>query len=218
MKSGAEIKKAGPLKGILITEIVVCYMAALALLSHYRGPVQYRDAQQAPVLAQQQDFSALEGGAAVDAADGLALHNAEPGTAAGYAAQLPLEGLDGIRVRFSVNCPEQYANTGLTVDLYDEQSGYDDPAQESRIGLQAGSNDISVILALGAKHPPQAQLRVFTTDAADYTLTGIQVICLQALPKISLALWIGVGACFFVLVATLAFAWWKMARSQKQGM
>lgn len=191
-------RKRFRLKILLIFEAVVCYMALLNIVSHMRAPQQYGPATDAPLVSVS-DFTGFDGGGTEQ---GLLLENQAPGTAVGYQAELTLSGLDSIYLRFSVDCPPEYAGGVLTVDLYNYESNYDSIEQDYQISLKAGTNEVEFILKPGEWAPEKAQLRIFTLDAADYEVRDFQAYQGTLLPKVSSAMIAVSVVCFAVLCLT----------------
>ena len=200
MKSVRRIKNIrAVLRGLLIFEVIVCYMALMTVVSHIRGPQRYEVISDMPLL-DASDFTAFDGASAEKA---LKLSNQAPGTAVGYLAQLPLIGLERIHISFEVDCPAEYSGGMLILDLYNYESGYDSEEQEYRLTLQEGLNEVSVSLEPGEAAPEQAQFRVFTLDAAGYEVRNLQVCQETSLPKVTPFMLGVVFGCFVVLGLTM---------------
>jgi hypothetical protein len=188
------------LRGLLIFEIIVCYMAVLTIVSHIRGPQQYKTITTEPLVTVS-DFVSFDG-ASMQTGNLLPFRNETLSSAVGYEAQLTLSNLDSIHISFEVYCPAEYSGGILAVDLYDYESGYDSDEQEYDLILQEGMNTVSFSLKPGEDAPEVAQIRVFTLYTADYEVNNIQIYREIILPKVTLMMWAVVVACFTVLVAT----------------
>ncbi len=186
-----------PLWLLLIVELIVCYLAILAVISYWRAPAQYRALPEETLLAAA-DFSDFAGRAV--SGDGLLLQNNTPGNVAGYLAWLDLREVNPIAVKFALDCPKQYAGGVLHVDLWNE--GYDNDAQEYKLALQEGINEVEIFLDKGADAPDSAQLRFFTVDLADYTVTDLRISRAEPVPKISSGLLAGMILCLVLLLVT----------------
>ena len=196
------------LKILLLLEVVICYMALLNLVSHSRGPERYRVLTGTPLVTIS-DFIGFDGSGSEQ---GLVLENQIPGTAVGYQAELPLIGLEGIYISFSVDCPPEYAGSVLITDLYDFESGYDSPEQEYQLTLQPGVNELEVSLRVSENAPSKAQLRIFTTDIADYSLNNLHAHQEQSIPKITAAMAAAAIISFAAIVVTSAAFYRTCAR------
>ena len=210
MRSDAGKRRAW-LGRLIVVELIVCYLAVLALISHARGPEKYRIAEESPLLAAG-DFTSLVGGAAEEGR--LRLVNDTQGQAVGYFAELPLEGLESIRVAFQVDCPVEYAGGTLVVDLYNLEAGYDYAEQEYQLILEPGINMVAQTIEPGGSAPERAQLRLFSVDAAGYSIEGLTVSPLETLPKISTAMAAAAIFCFVLLGGTAAA--WLVDRKSSQ--
>jgi len=188
-------------RGIIIAEIIVCYFACLAVVSHIRAPEQYRVVTETPLL-QTNDFTAFDGKPA-EAGGTLPLKNAVPNEAVGYMAKLMLSELEQIQISFQTECPDEFAGGSLSIDLYNFEAGYDNPEQEYQLILQEGHNEAAFHLTPGENPPEEAFLRIFTLDPAGYWLEDVQIYREERLPKVPAGLWIGVGLCFLLLAGTV---------------
>lgn len=210
MKKG---KKRAWLGRLVIVEMIVCYMAALTLVSHARGPVKYRTATEKPLL-ETAGFTSFAGEPAQG--DALLLENDTAGQAVGFAAELPLEGLEGIRVAFQADCPPDYAGGTLVVDLYNAKAGYDSAEQEFSLALEPGVTAVEQTLAPGESAPGRAQLRFFTLDTVSCSIRGLSVCPVEALPKVGRGLLAAVAACFAMLAASTIW-WYADRRTEGRG-
>lgn len=201
-------------RGMIIAEIIICYLACLTMVSYIRGPEHYRVVTDTPLL-QTEDFLTFAGVPAE--ADGvLSLENAVQGEAAGYMARLRLSGLEQVQVSFQIECPAEFAGGLLSIDLYNFEADYDSLEQEHQLTVQEGNNEVTFWLAPGEDPPEEAFLRIFTLDPAGYRLEDIQVCQGELLPKISAVLWIGVGIWFLLLAGTV-FMWMTNPGTKKKG-
>lgn len=196
------------LKGLIIAEIIVCYMAVLTLVSHARGPEKYEISTDSPMIGVE-DFTSFDGEPAWG--ESLQIVNEMPGTAAGYSAWTTLDDLDKIQVSFQINGPPEYAGNVLYVDLYELETGYDNAEQQVSIILQGGTNKVEFSLEPGEEHPSDAELRIFTLDPADYTIEDISLLMLKLQPKASAGIIAGVVVCFLLLAGT-GGVWWREKR------
>lgn len=200
------------LKRFIILEIIVCYMAALTVVSHLRGPERYQVADESPLL-NIRDFSSFSnepvGG------ESFLMENRTAGAAVGYLARLSLQELEGIWITFSVECPVEYAGGILYVDLCEPEMGYDNPEQEYSLTLSAGLNQVGFSLDPGVSHPVNANLRFFTLDPAGYEIRNLEIYPEAALPRVGEGLVISMVLSFVLLGVTIMA--WRM-RSRKEVM
>lgn len=171
-------------KWLIIVEIIALYIALLNVISHARGPIPYAVDSQNP-LVQAEDFEPMVDMGVIAENEKLPIQNFEDGTGAGYAAWISLEGLQEIQVSFSLECPNKCVGQTLVVDLYNLDESYDAKEQETQVTLAAGLNEINVQLTPGDIHPPEAQLRIFTTNVASYSIEEISVNKLVALERVT---------------------------------
>lgn len=186
-----------PLWLLLIVELIVCYMLILAVISYWRAPGQYRALPEEPLLAIA-DFVDFSGRPVNE--DELHLQNNLSGNVAGYTAWLDLREVNPLAVKFTVDCPAEYAGGVLHIDLWNE--GYDNDEQEYKLTLQAGLNEVEFFLDKGADAPESAQLRFFTVDLADYAVIDLQISQAEPMPKISSGLLAGMIVCLVLLLVT----------------
>lgn len=199
MRSDAGKRRAW-LGRLIVVELIVCYLAVLTLVSHARGPVKYRAATESPLL-DVEDFVSFVGARE----DAILLVNDMAGQAAGLAAELPLEGLEGIRVAFQVDCPPEYAGGTLVVDLYNAEAGYDSAEQEFSLELEPGVNMVERTIDPGESAPGRAQLRIFTLDPAGYGIHDLAVYPVEAMPKLGMGLLAAAAACFACLAGSTIY-------------
>ena len=207
--SSRKIKnKRAVVKGTLIFELVVCYMALMNIVSHAMGPQNYKVVTDEPLLTVS-DFVSFQGETVQG--QSLRLENPTSGNASGYSAQLSLEGLERVYICFRIDCPAEQVGAGLCVDLYDQESGYDNAEQEYRLFLQEGMNEASFVLEIGETAPEKAELRFFTGDVTDYVINDLQIYRDVPLAKVTSAMiYVFIGS-IFVLVAT-AFVYCRLLR------
>ena len=203
-----ETKKA-KLKWIIIVELIVFYFSLLNVISHARGPVPYQIDTSQPVV-QIEDFVPMtEMG--VDATEtALSFYNAVEGSAVGYQTELSLKDIEVLNIQFQLDCPDGQAGTTLFVDLYDFESGYDNPEQEKQIVLQEGLNQIQFDLNKGEQAPGTAYLRLFTLNVVDYQIEQLQIYEKMALPKVSTPMWVAVVVMGIVLLGTIGYKMVKL--------
>jgi hypothetical protein len=177
-------QKRKRIKWLLILEGIVFYFALLNIISHVRGPIPYQIDTNRPII-QMQDFKPMtEMG--VDITEvALPIYNAKDGEPAGYTGEVNLKGLECLSIQFQVEVPAQFAGNTLIVDLYDYESGYDDPEQEFHVVLQEGVNDVCIELLPGSYAPDTGELRFFTVNPADYQITDLRVFQKTAMPKVT---------------------------------
>lgn len=187
------------LKGLLIFELIFCYMAALNIVSHLRGPQNYETAE---VLATATDFVSFSGESAEG--ESLIFENQTEGTVVGCSTRLSLENIERIRVSYRIDCPAEYVGGTLYNDLYDYDSGYDNPEQEYQLILQQGQNDVAFVLEPGDAAPETAELRIFTPSAASCAVAEIQVYSEIPLPKVTPAMLATAFAGLAAMVVTAA--------------
>lgn len=211
MRSDAGKRRAW-LGRLIVVELIVCYLAVLTFVSHARGPVKYRTATESPLL-DVEDFVSFAGARE----DAILLVNDMAGQAAGFAAELPLEGLEGIRVAFQVDCPPEYAGGTLVVDLYNAEAGYDSAEQEFSLELEPGVNMVERTIDPGESAPGRAQLRIFTLDLAGYGIHELAVCPVEAIPKLGMGLLAAAAACFACLAGSTALWFMDRKNGDKRG-
>lgn len=208
MSSRKNKSKHEALRGVLIIELIVCYMALLNIVSHAMGPQKFEAATDKPLLTAS-DFVSFQGETVHG--QSLRLENPTSGEVSGYSAQLSLKGLKRVYIHFQIDCPTEQVGAGLCVDLYDQESGYDNEEQEYRLFLQEGMNEVSSVLEIGETAPEKAELRFFTGDITDYVINDLQIYRDVPLAKVTPAMiYVFVGS-IFVLVAT-AFVYCRLLR------
>lgn len=191
-------------KWVIIAEIIVCYMAVLTAVSYARGPVRYGPAE-TPLLTEK-DFRDINGLPEEENGAPFAFENQVQGKAVGYLADVDLLALHGICVSFEIDCPVEYADGILCIDLCNGETGYDGPEQEYQLTLQAGQNTVDFVLDPGPDHPDTATLRFFTLDEAGYRLENLGIFEQILFPQVPNGLKIGVVASLLLLAVTVA-AW-----------
>ena len=199
------------IKRLLIIEVLIFYFCILNLVSHARGPVPYQKDIDYPLL-QAEDFQPFfdMGIAQTDAT--LPLLNTTEGRATGYQGDIILTGIEGVYVSFQIECPTDEVGKTIVVDLYNVEAGYDLPEQEKQIVLQAGLNEIDILLSPGQNAPESAQLRIFTVEAADFTITELGIFKLVRQPKITggmMAIPVAVG---ILCLGTLLVYWYTQKK------
>ena len=187
----------------VIVEVIVCYLAILAVVSYAKGPERYHILKDDPLLTAA-DFATFSGEEA--GSGSLVVENDEPGHAVGWQGKVDLTKLGRLNVSFRLDCPAEYAGGTLFVDLYNYEAGYDDPEQEWVQTLLAGSNDVHCNLIPGEGAPDTALLRLFTLDVIDCEIVDLAVCKEEVLPKVPSGLWVGVGVCFILLAGTVVTA------------
>ena len=186
-------------KGLMIVEIIVCYMALLTVVSHICGPEKYRVIPDLP-LRSTQSFSSFRGETISE--NDLQMDNPVPGSPIGYSTLVSLEGLDRIQVECWIDCPAESVGNVLHVDLYEPAYGYDRDEQELFLSLKEGRNEINFLLNPGENHPENALLRFFTLDSAGYTIQDIVISPMRLAPKVSKGMAGTVIVCFVLLAGT----------------
>ena len=202
-------------KVVIITEIIICYMAVLTVVSYARGPERYGPAEE-PLLTEL-DFSDINGLPAELASAPFTFESQGQGEAVGCLADVDLRAMHGICVSFSADCPAEYAGGILCVDLCNGETGYDYPEQEYQLTLQAGQNEADFVLDPGQEHPDMAKLRFFTLDAAGYRLENVRIYEDVSLPKVPNGLKIGVGVCILLLAVTATAGAVGRRKAEKDG-
>ena len=191
-------------KWLIIVEAIVLYIALLNVISHVRGPIPYSADTQSS-LAQIEEFEPMFDMDSVVEKEKLPFQNTTEGAVVGYAAWLSLKDLNQVQVSFVVDCPSKCVGQTLVIDLYNLEEGYDSDEQETRIILEAGLNKINVQLAPGETHPPKAQLRIFTTNAASYSIEELSVNKLVPLERVTPIMVIVPVFLALVLCGTIVF-------------
>lgn len=200
-------------KGIIIAEIIICYLAFLTVVSYIRGPERYRTVTDTPLLRSEEFISFA--GAPAGTGGGLRLENTASGAAVGYMARLRLTGLEQIYISFQMECPAEFAGGTLVIDLYNSEAEYDNPEQEYRLTIQEGHSEVECQLTPGESPPEEAFLRVFTLDHAGYQLEEIRICRMELLPRVPVGLWVGVGVCYLALAGTGIV--WMVNRKNRRG-
>lgn len=197
-------------KTILIAEIIISYMALLTVVSHICAPQAYRAETEAPILMTS-DFVSFSGESAERE---LLFRNDTSGSAVGYQSALKLTEAERIAVTLKINCPEEYSGCKLYVDLYESESGYDDPEQEAVLTTEAGEQEAELILYAGEQHPENAWLRIFTTDKSEFSVEKIVVS--EAVPqeKVSKAM---LGVTALIVFGTMGTALYCISKWRKEG-
>ena len=195
-----------------IVEIIACYMAILTAISYARGPEQWQKTE--PPVLESGAFTSFVGEAARENGP-LPMVNGPDGQAVGYQAETDLGSGIPLQVALKIECPVEYAGNTLIVDLYNYEAGYDDPAQESQVTLQLGTNELVLTLDPGASPPRQALVRLFSLDPAGYQLDDVTVWQMAQTPKVPGSVWIGLGMCLALLMFTLAA--WIVLKKHKWG-
>jgi FkbM family methyltransferase len=188
------------LAGLVVVEIIICYMAVLTVISYQRGPVRHQVIRETPLL----DAAAFTSftGEQANGEEGLSFTKGNEEGSIGYNAHLQLSGLSGIYVAFSVDCPAEYAGNMLHIDLQESSVGYDNDEQEFFLTLEEGINQVEFTLDPGDSPPDTALLRFFTLDAANYIVQDIQIYPEAVLPKIPMGMLPVTGLCFVLLLVT----------------
>lgn len=202
--NGKRARGRSPLwRAAAIVGVIVCYMAILTAISYARGPEHWRPAE--PPVLESGAFTSFAGEAAGENGP-LPMENGPDGQAVGHQAEVELIGGAALQVSLKVECPAEYAGNTLIVDLYNDQVGYDDPAQESQVALQEGTNQLDLSLDPGSSPPERALVRLFTLDPAGYQLEDVTVRQMERIPKVPGSVWIGLAVCLALPLVTLA-AW-----------
>ena len=197
------MKKQAKLKWLSILEGIVFYFAILNIISHMRGPTPYRidtNAQQ----PQAKTFSSMTQPGVNIQEDDLWLYNPTEGMLIGYSQRVELKNRDRIRITFRVDCPASFAGNTLIVDLFDDETEYDSPEQEQWVTLQPGINEITVEFVPEDTAPDAAELRIFTTNSANYRITEFAVYPEMAMKKITPAMMIVAGGIGLTWISTVA--------------
>lgn len=168
------MKQRGIYKAVMIAEIIFLYLSVLNVISHARGPIPYTVDTENP-LVQVEAFTPFFDMEVVGEAGELPILNTTPGVAAGYHAELALDTLGEFQVSFSIDCPAEYADAVLIVDLYNLEENYDTIEQEAQVALKAGRNEVTVKMEPGEQHPDTAQLRIFTVQRLEGYLRDLYV-------------------------------------------
>ena len=195
------LAKAVKLKQIFILEAVICYIALLTVVSYAKGPARYRTLTDSLLLTSE-NFTVFAGDVSSERG-GLYMENIDPGNSMGYSAPLSLHGLDRVRVKFSLECPEECANGVLHVDL--QAHGYDNDEQEFFLTLKQGINNVDFSLDPGLDPPQDVMLRIFNLDKAEYSIQDLQVYPETVLPQIPHGMILIVTVIFLVLGSTFIF-------------
>ena len=207
------LAKAVRLKQLLILEAVICYIALLTVVSYAKGPARYKTLTD-NLLLTSENFTIFAGNVS-SKCGGLYMENTDSGNSMGYSAPLSLYGLDRVHVEFSVDCPKEYANGVLHVDL--QAYGYDNDEQEFFLTLKQGMNHADFSLDPGPNPPQDVLLRLFTLDKAEYSIQNLQIYPETVLSQFPRGMIPTVIAAFTILVATIIF-WinsWRQPEEDK---
>lgn len=117
------------------------------------------------------DFSVLFGKNSHVSEAELVFSDQEDGTM--FYTILPATDMEEITVRFTLNCPENYAGTMLFVDLYGNE--YDFPEQEFMVILNQGINEVCESIPITGNIPDELQMRLYTLGPAEYSLVDLSV-------------------------------------------
>lgn len=190
------------IKWIILIEIIVLYMSILNLISHARGPAPYKMNTEEPLLSADEmvSFPDMEG---ITEDGNLSIVNLTGTDGVGYAGWLSLESLEQLQVSLDVNCPDEYSGCTLIIDLYNLEEEYDAVEQEKQVVLKPGINRIDVHIEPGETHPAQAQLRIFTMNVANLTITSFSVYSLVEMERITMPMIIVPVAFAVLLMITL---------------
>lgn len=90
-----------------------------------------------------------------------------------FSAALPTTKMEEITVEFVVDCPEICQGAVLHVDVLGEN--YDRAEQEFTVALDQGINKVSESIFITGNVPNELQLRIFTLEPAEYSLTELSV-------------------------------------------
>lgn len=90
-----------------------------------------------------------------------------------FSAVMPASDMAEIYVEFVIDCPEKCRGAVLHVDLLGEN--YDRAEQEFTVTLKSGINKVSDSIPINGDVPDQLQLRIFTLEPAEYSLTELSV-------------------------------------------
>lgn len=158
-------------KIIVIVELIACYMSLLTVISHQLAPVEYRNADSEPILTTT-DFISFLG---ERAGDQLTFLGDGAGTAVGYEAAVQLAKTERFNVSFSLKVEESDEGKSLFADLYNGDRDYDRPKQEKLLILQKGECRVDFPLLVGENAPETAKIRLFTLDAASWSVSDVEV-------------------------------------------
>lgn len=122
-------------------------------------------------LIQYSDFSIISGTGSQITEDGLVF--SEDQYESVFSAAMPSAEMEEITVEFVINCPESYRGSVLHVDLFGDN--YDAAEQEFTVTLDYGTNEVSNNIPITGNVPDALQLRIFTLEPAEYSLTELSV-------------------------------------------
>lgn len=209
------LKRKATLKRVMICELILCYMAILAMISHIRAPQPYETIMKTSLL-EINDFESFDGSAVIGQT--MTIKNGAEEQLVGYQAPLQLVGLERIRIMFQIDCDILAEGDNLlSVDLYEAKSGYDFAEQENVLHLKEGINEISVNLPIGENAPDTAMLRLFTLDQADWTIHSFHVYEEVPEPKVTPALIITPVALLTVFGITVFVYGFILKKARRNG-
>jgi len=194
-------------RGLLIAEILFCYMLALAVISHVRGPEKYEEDTKNTRWTAESFLCVDDTGLSGVRGNTLHVQNDVPGRNIEFRTGVQLAENMGFQISFYIDCPADFAGDGIAVDLYSDESGYDWPYQIYIHTLSAGVNEVSCSLFPGEGAPDNAWLRIFTSSKADYDIQDLQVCRLIQAEKVSVGLKAALGVGLLATVITGAAGW-----------
>ena len=176
------------LKRLLIVEIITYYIVVLTIISHVRGPEKYQRDPAGPVWTAS-DFSCFDDtGRSRVQEDKLHMENTTAGHNIIFQTEVNMIGSDGFYINFFIDCPPEYQETHLAVDLFNEEAGCDEGNVEYMHTLSEGENKIVCELFPQENVPGTAFMRIFTSDSANYNVQDLQIYSLCKAEKVSVSM------------------------------
>jgi len=198
------------LKRLLIVEILFCYILTLAVVSHIRGPDQYKEDARSIQWTAESFLCVDDTGLSGVKGNTLHVQNDVPGRNIEFRTGVQLAEDTGFRISFLIDCPAEFAGDGIAVDLYNEEARFDWPYQVYIYTLSAGTNKISYDLFSGENAPDTAWLRIFTSSKSNYDIQNLRVCHLIQVEKVSVGLKAALFAGLLAVAVTGSVSWrWK---------
>ena len=192
---------------LIAVELLICYLAVLAVISYIRGPVRYRIITDAELQLSGERVSFTDG-----AIDNIYMENAGNGESARFTVAADLGGAERIRMEFASDCPADYAGGELHVGLYASDEEGAESLQEFHFKMKEGKNRMEA--SFDACPPEQGFFRFQTSDPAGYDIQSLHVYPEEELPTVSKGLAVGTLLCFAVLGATAVL--WAVEKREAQ--
>ncbi len=197
------------IKRLLMFEILLCYILALAVVSYIRGPDKYKEDTRSIQWAAESFLCIDDTGLSGVKGNTLHVQNDVPGQNIEFRTGVQLAEDIGFRISFFIDCPADFAGGGIAFDLYNDEAGDDWPYQVYNYALSAGPNEISYDLFPGENAPDAAWLRIFTSSKANYDIQNLRICRLMQVEKVSARLKVALCASLLAVAVTGSVIWWR---------